>query len=201
MLRHLALDHEVTLVCFVRPDDTPRAIEHLRGICHAVYPVPMRRSLWRNLRAGVKGLLTGLPMTIVRDEIRQMVDVLRQLTQHTAFDVIHADQLSMSRYGQLATRLSKPHRPRTLLDEHNAIHLLARRMADTEASSLRRLVMAREARAFARYEAAMCRVYDAVLTVIPEDKEHLLALLPPSGKRLEKSSPLYRSVSIRVRSR
>ena len=30
---------------FTRPDDPPEAIDHLRGICQAVYPVPMRRSL------------------------------------------------------------------------------------------------------------------------------------------------------------
>ena len=32
MLRHLAATHEVTLVTFVRPDDKPEYIEHLRQI-------------------------------------------------------------------------------------------------------------------------------------------------------------------------
>jgi glycosyltransferase involved in cell wall biosynthesis len=73
------------------------------------------------------------------------------------------------------------------LDEHNAIYLLTQRMADTETSSLRRVLMAREARAFSSYEAAMCQVYDAVLTVIPEDKEHLLALLPSNEREAARS--------------
>lgn len=187
MLRHLAQDHQVTLVSFVRDDDTPEAVEHLRGICHAVYPVQMRRSLSRNVRAGIKGLLTGLPMTIVRDEIGQMMSTLRRLTQETTFDVIHADQLSMSEYGLLAAGWTRSQRPRTLLDEHNAIYLLAQRMADTEASRLRRTVMEREARAFARYEAAMCRSYDALLTVIPQDREHLLSLLSPNERETVES--------------
>jgi len=53
MLRHLAGRHRVTLVSFVRPDDRPEYIEHLRTIAHAVYTVPMRRSLARNLAAGL----------------------------------------------------------------------------------------------------------------------------------------------------
>lgn len=182
MLRHLARSHQVTLVSFVRPDDTPGAIQHLKSICSAVYPVPMRRALWRNLRAAVKGSLTGRPMVIARDEIGEMRATLRQLTRETAFDAIHADQLSMAGYGQLAARMARPHRPRTLLDEHNAIYLLARRMADTEANGLRRAIVAREARAFLRYEAAMCRAYDAVLTVTREDQDRLLALYPPDQR-------------------
>jgi glycosyltransferase involved in cell wall biosynthesis len=188
VLRHLSRNYEVTLVSFARPDDAPDAVAHLHGICHAVHTVPMRRSTWRNLRAGVKGLLTGLPMTVVRSEIGQMADTLRRLVRETAYDVVHADQLSMSGYGQLAAlaaaRMAGPRQPRTLLDEHNAIYVLARRMADTEANWLRRAVMAREARAYARYEAAMCRAYDAVLTVIPEDREHLLALFPDEREEM-----------------
>ena len=178
MLRHLARRHQVTLVAFTRADDPPDAIEHLRGICRAVYPVPMRRSPWRNLQAAAKGILTGLPMVVARDELPEMGASLRQLLAQQTFDLIHADQLSMAWWGRLAAQLAGTPRPRTLLDEHNAIYLLTHRMADTESNLVRRAIMAREARAFARYEAAMCREFDALLTVTEEDREHLLALFP-----------------------
>jgi glycosyltransferase involved in cell wall biosynthesis len=178
MLRHLARHHEVTLVSFRRGDDPPEAIKHLRSICQSVHPVPMRRSPWRNLQAAAKGILTGLPMVIARDEIAEMETTLRQLATEHAFDLIHADQLSMAWWGRLAAKLAGPTRPPTLLDEHNAIYLLTRRMADTERNPARRAIMAREARAFARYEAQMCRSFDALLTVTEEDREHLLALFP-----------------------
>jgi glycosyltransferase involved in cell wall biosynthesis len=183
MLRQLATRHQVTLVSFVRPDDTPQSIEHLRSICHAVHPVSMRRSMRRNVRAGVKGLITGLPMVIARDEIGEMMAILRRLTAETTFDVIHADQLSMAGYGQLAAGMAQPHQPRTLLDEHNAIHLLACRVAGTEPNALRRAVTLRESHAFARYEAHMCQAYDAVLTITREDRDHLLALFAPSEQQ------------------
>jgi polysaccharide biosynthesis protein PslH len=182
MLRHLARRHDVTLVSFTRADDPPEAIQHLQGICRAVYPVPMRRSSWRNIRAAVKGLVTGLPMVVARDEVAEMKATLRALAAREEFDIIHADQLSMAWCARLAARAAGTPRPRTLLDEHNAIYLLTRRMAATEPHPLRRLLTVREARAFARYEAAMCREFDAVLTVTDEDREHLLALYAPGDR-------------------
>ncbi len=160
MLRRLASRHEVTLVAFVRPDDPPDALAHLRGMCAAVHAVPMRRSTLLNLRAGLVGLLTGRPVTIARNEMPEMASLLRRLVAETAFDVVHADQLSMAWWSRLAVQAGafagRP--PRALLDEHNAIYLLTERMAAIEGRPLRKLIMRREARAFRRYEAAMLRL-------------------------------------------
>jgi len=176
MLRHLSEQHEITLVSFVRDDDRPEAIEHVRSICRAVHTVPMQRSTWRNLRAAGKGLLTGLPIVMARDEIEEMRKIVHRLASSNTFDAVHADQLSMSAYGLLAAQEG---RLPALLDEHNAIYLLAQRMISGERNWTRRAVMAREARAFASYETRTCQAYDAVLTVTPEDRQHLLALYPP----------------------
>jgi glycosyltransferase involved in cell wall biosynthesis len=182
MLRHLARRHKVTLVSFTRTDDPPEAIDHLQDICQAVHPVPMRRSPYRNVRAAAKGILSGLPIVVARDEVAEMETTLRKLGAEHTFDVIHADQLSMAWWGRLAAQEAGAHPPRTLLDEHNAIYLLARRMAATERNLVRRAIMAREARAFGRYEASICREFDAVLTVTEDDREHLLALFPPEER-------------------
>ena len=80
MLRHLAATHEVTLVSFVRPDDKPEYVEHLRQFARDVHTVPIRRSWALNLRAAVKGLLTGLPIVIAHDDSPEMAALLRRLT-------------------------------------------------------------------------------------------------------------------------
>ena len=180
MLRHLATRHDVTLASFVRPDDREEYAAHLRHFCHEVYTVPIQRSTWRNARAAAKGLLTGLPIVVARDEIAGMAALLRQLVAEREFEVVHADQLSMASWGLVAAReaVKKRRRPATLLDEHNAIYLLTRRMAETERNPLRRLVTRREARAFRRYEAAQIRTYDATLTVTEEDRTALEAIVP-----------------------
>ncbi|MCS6843392.1 MAG: glycosyltransferase family 4 protein, partial [Caldilineales bacterium] len=113
---------------------------------------------------------------IVRDEMTEMAALLRRLAAEARFDVVHADQLSMASWGLLAAEAAAQ-RPRTVLDEHNAIYKLTERIAD-EATGLRRLVARREARAFRRYEAAMLRAYDAVLTVTDQDRCLLLDLFP-----------------------
>ena len=133
MMRHLARHHEVTLVSFSRPDDPPSAVDHLAGVCQAVYPVAMRRSVWRNVRAGIGGVLTGLPMVVARDEIGEMKATIRRLVQQTGFDAVHADQLSMAGYGQYAAQVSGARRPKTLLDAHNAVYVLTRRMGRNRA--------------------------------------------------------------------
>lgn len=180
MLRHLSKRHQVTLASFVRQDDTSQAVHHLAEVCHAVHTVPMRRSLWRNLKAGAKAVLTGSPAVIARDKIGEMDALLRQLTSQTVFDIVHADQLSMAGYGCQAAQHGVSH---ALLDEHNAIYVLMQRLVDNESGGFRRAIMAREARAFARYEAAMCQAYDAVLTVSREDRDALLALYKPEQQR------------------
>ena len=181
MLRYLAQSHQVTLVCFVRGDDSAEAIRHLESICAGVHCVPMRRSGLRNLRAGLVGLLTGRPLVIVRDEIREMYALLGRLMAQERFDLVHADQTSMAGYGLWAVEQADRPIP-AVLDQHNAVHLLTQRMAEESSHPLLRLVMAREARAFRRYEAHLCRRYNAVLTVTQEDKSHLLALFPPQAQ-------------------
>jgi len=194
MLRRLAERHEVTLVSFVRGDDTEEALAHLRGICAAVHAVPIRRSAWRNVRAGIVGLVTGRPITIVRDEMPEMAALLRKLVAEAGrpFDVVHADQLSMAWWSRLAVDASASaegaaqagHPVRSLLDEHNAIYLLTERMAAEERRLLPRLLMRREAAAFRRYEAEMVARHDAVLAVTEEDRARL-GRLRVEGSRLK----------------
>jgi glycosyltransferase involved in cell wall biosynthesis len=90
----------------------------------------------------------------------------------------------MAGYGQWAAEALAGRRrpPATLLDEHNAVYLLAERMARDETHPLRRALATREASAFRKYEAAMLRAYNAILTVTEEDRHALLALFA-AGER------------------
>lgn len=180
VLRHLAARHDLTLVSFVRPDDPPAAIDHLRGFCQAVHPVPIRRSVAFDLKAVVRGLASGRPFLIERDEMPAMRRCLAELAHDRSFDLIHADQTAMAGWGQWVTsRMVR--RPATVLDQHNAVHVLARRLAADERRAWRRRIMLREAAAFARFESHHCSCYDAILTVADEDRRHLLGLFP-SGR-------------------
>jgi len=179
MLRHLVEKHSVTLVSFIRPDDQKESILHLQDVCRAVYTVPMHRSLYLNARAILRGLIGRMPIVLARDEMKQMTETLNRVISENTFDVVHADQLSMAGYGKLASSAGIHH---SVLDQHNALYLLARQMAAKETSWVRKQIISREAGTLARYEADMCRFYDAVLTVTDEDRDRLILLQPPEER-------------------
>ena len=174
VLRHLAAKHRVTLVSFVRPDDRPEWVAHLRSFLHEVHTVPMERSPAHNLRAGLLSLFTGRSAIILREEIRPMRDLIERLLATGDIDVVHADQIPMAQYGLLGHGA----RVKRLLDQHNATFQIIERLAQNEPASWKRFLLRREARAFSRYEPEVCDRFDFVTFVTSDDREALLSRTP-----------------------
>ena len=139
VLRYLSQKHTVTLVSFVRSDDKPEYIAHLRSFCAEVHTVPMLRSRWRDVRSITLGLLRSQPIVIVRDAIEPMQTLIDRLLALEHYDAIHADQVSMAQYGLQGNNL------RRVLDLHNALYLVMKRLADNEPNPIKRLAARREA--------------------------------------------------------
>ncbi len=171
VLRYLSQHHAVTLVSFVRPDDRAKDVEHLRTFCAAVHTVPMTRSRWRDIRAGLKAVATGQPIVIVRDEIEAMQQLLARLTASERFEAVHADQVAMAQY---ALGVDSPGLKR-VLDLHNAMYLVTHRLADNEPNPLNRALMQRETQALAKYEAQLCARFDRVVFVTDDDRAAIVA--------------------------
>ncbi len=167
VLKYLAQRHEVTLVTFVRPTDKPAYIAEMEKICAAVHTIPMPRAAWRDGLFLLKSLLTAQPFLIVRDGVSAMVNLLRELTSSQKFDVIHADQLWMAQYALRAKQFAPD--ARLVLDQHNAVYLIPRRMATGETNIAKKLILARESRVMARYEPRICARFDHVVWVTAED--------------------------------
>lgn len=180
VLRHLAAQHTVTLVSFVRASDPPAALAHLREVCAQVITCPLPRSRLREAVAVVRSGRRGEPVLIARDWLPALAATLATLLETARFDVVHADQLWMAPYALAARSLAarRGDRPRLVLDQHNAVYLIPRRMAAAARSPLRRLVWQREARLMARYEARTCLAFDRVVTVTEPDRQALRALFP-----------------------
>lgn len=172
-IKYLIQKHEVTLVSFVRGDQSEDVV-HLRRYCQrmsfirAVHTVPIERSIVQDGRAMARSLLTGQPWMMVRDDRRAMRRLVDRLAAETSFDVVHADQLNMAQY---ALRVQGVPR---LLDAHNALWLLYKRLERTMAHGLRKWLLARDWRLLKRYEGQMVRDFDAVLAVTGKDKTALL---------------------------
>ena len=181
VLRHLARQHCVTLATFVRDSDPPEALAHLRGVVAQVAACRIRRSAWRNAAAISRSALSGEPVLITRDHVAEMSSLVQRLCAETPFDAIHADQLWMAPYALAAASVGRA-KPRLILDQHNAVHLIPGRLAAAARNPLLRFGWQREARQMARYEAKICRAFDQVVTVTDADR-HALDQLYPAGRR------------------
>jgi glycosyltransferase involved in cell wall biosynthesis len=185
-LRYLSQQHEVTLLSFVRPGDTPMAVEHLRTFCQAVYTVPMPRSPARDAWHLLWSLANGTPFLIARDWVTEMANRVSQIANgesriayrksqgifDKSFDVVHADQLWMAPYAlQARDPRSAIRDPRLVLDQHNAVFQIPRRLAQHETNPLKRALLALEGRKLASYEVEACRRFDHVVWVTEEDRE------------------------------
>ena len=175
VLKYLARHHEVTLVSFVRGDQSAE-IEHLQQYCCGVFTVPMDRGAVQDGLAMVRSILTGQPWMMVRDDREEMRHLVDRLARETSFDIAHADQLNMAQY---AARVSGA---RKVLDAHNALWLLYQRLAQTMNAGPKKWLLNRDWRLLKQYEGQVCRKFEAVLAVSDEDKA---SLLEAAGKPLD----------------
>ncbi len=172
VLRYLSQRHDVTLLTFVRVSDKAASVAHLETFCRAVHTVPMHRTTIKDLLQLTRSFSSGEPFLIVRDQIPAYRQKMAELVRNGNFDVIHADQLWMAQYA-----LPHQHRCKIILDQHNAVHLVPKRLADGEANPVKRQILKREAKLMKRYEIDICQQFDQTVWVTKEDK----ATMPASS--------------------
>jgi len=175
VLKYLAQHHQVTLVSFVRGDQSDD-VRRLEKYCRAVYTVPLQRGVWHDLGYMGLSLLKNEPFLMVRDDRAAMRGLVDRLALETRFDIAHADQTNMAQY---AARVAGA---RKVLDAHNALWLLYRRLWETTGPGLRKWLLGRDYRLLKRYEGRVCRDFDAVLAVSEEDRK---ALEKAAGRPLD----------------
>ena len=171
VLRYLAQHHEVTLVSFVRSAAEVAAAHELEGLCKSVHTVPIQRSRPRDAAYLLASFFSARPFLMLRDESAPMRRLLRQLVARERFDLVHADQLNMAQFG-LPTGLP------VVLDEHNAVWTIFRRLAEQEHGA-KWLLLELEWRRLKRYEGRVCRDSAAVMSVSAEDRAALEAAGAP----------------------
>ncbi len=174
VLKYLAQHHEVTLISFVRGDQLAE-VRHLEKYCCAVHTAPMKRGLWRDLWYMILSFLTNQPFLMIRDDRTAMRQLVDRIASETNFEVVHADQLNMAQY---AARVSGAYK---ILDAHNALWLLYRRLWKTMGFGPKKWLLNRDWRLLKAYEGQICRRFEATLAVSQEDKA---ALEEASGQPL-----------------
>jgi len=188
-LRYLSKQHEVTLLSFVRPGDPPEAVEYLRSFCQAVHTVPMRRSRARDAWHLLHSLASETPFLITRDWVPEMTKKISDFGFRISdFDFIHADQLWMAPYALLAKSRIANRKSKTVLDQHNAVFQIPRRLAAQEPNPLKRALLELEWRKMAHYEAETCRRFDRVVWVTLQDYQAVQRQISDSEPQIPNSA-------------
>lgn len=166
VLKYLSRHYDVTLVSFVRGDQSAE-VEQLRPYCKAIHTVPMQREVWLDAFAMVRSVLSNQPWMMARDDRPAMRELVDRLAAETRFDIVHADQLNMVQYAQRIAGARK------VLDAHNALWLLYKRLAGTMKPGLKKWLLERDWRLLKAYEGKICCEFDGVLAVSEEDRAAL----------------------------
>jgi len=178
VLEYLAqAGHEVHLLSFVRQGDSDESVQALRRICASVEIVPLVRSRLRDLRDGLQSLWTDMPFLVRRDQVAPMWRRIEAVARRHAFDALHADQLWMAPYGMngLGPGLR-------VLDQHNAVFMVPRRMADHQRNPVARRLLRHEAGKLQAFERRTCEAFSRVVWVTEEDRRAVLpAGAAPAG--------------------
>ncbi len=170
LLRSLAQHHQITLVAFTRNEQEERDAAALHDLCEEVHTVHLHRSRMRDLSALATSMLHNRSWLMERDNQPEMHQLLAGLVQQAKqsgqpFDLVHADQLNMAMF---ADRLPLPR----LLDQHNAVWTIFKRMALQERGP-KRIFLEREWRLLKRFEGDVCGRFEAVTSVSEEDRRAL----------------------------
>lgn len=192
ILRHLARNHEVTLLSYYggrRDAEYETAIAQQLPGAQTIYTAAPESTIAQSIDYILR-LPSAAPYAVKKfthPTVRR--EVGRRLSDGSA-DVAVCDFLSAS--------LNFPEASPTpeVLFQHNVETMLWRRMADTEKSALRKLSYRIEARKMAAYETQTLQRFQHVIAVSDNDRKEMLALAPgcaitvvPTGVDTEKYQP------------
>jgi Glycosyltransferase len=174
-LEALAARYDIRLLSFVRSEEEARTLGPLPDLCRrGVRTVPRPRGRLHNLRALLRAERTGGSFVVGRDDSPAFRAAVVEELSRAEYAAIHADHLPMAAYLPVAGVAP----PRRVLDQHNAEHVLWRRLAESPLTPPPvRLLAHREWPRLRAAEAALCQSADRVLAVSEEDARALRGLM------------------------
>ncbi len=170
MLRALAAQHEVTLLSFVRDDDTPDAAGPLREAVARLETFPVPSVPFAALGfALLRGTLGRNPFVVEKYASADMRARIAELLPQV--DIVHVDMLPLAALVG-ATRIP------IVLNAHNVEHELLQRRIDIETRPLHRAFLRTQVARLKKFEAAVCRRASRILACSETDALQLSSLAP-----------------------
>jgi glycosyltransferase involved in cell wall biosynthesis len=175
ILRHLALNHEVTLLSYYgRQRDAAYEAEIQRELpgAQTIYTASLDGSVFAQSLDYVGRLFHPAPFAVNKFTHAAVRRVVATWLRENRFDVAVCDFLSASR--NFPENLITP----TVLFQHNVESALWQRMASTEANPAKRFAYRLEAKKMSRYERRALGKFHHVIAVSEHDRQQMLAMDP-----------------------
>ncbi|HUG16692.1 MAG TPA: glycosyltransferase family 4 protein [Thermomicrobiales bacterium] len=180
VLRTLAEEHEVELITFARSPDEIKHAQLLREWCSNVTTIQLDRNRIQEPLYAARGWSQLNPFLVARDYRAAFSAAVRRRLDAGTVDAVHADQLSMAQYLDLAHRPAYP-AVRRVFDAHNAVWELVRELAPRQSTPAHRAAAEIEWRLLRRFEGRVARASSLTLCVSNRDR---IALENAAGKAI-----------------
>jgi sugar transferase (PEP-CTERM/EpsH1 system associated) len=175
ILRHLARNHEVTLLSYYggqRDSAYEAEIQREFPGAQTIYTATLDGSVVAQSLDYLGRLFQSAPFAVSKFTHTDVQRVVALCLKENKFDVVVCDFLSSSR--NFPENLATP----TVLFQHNVESALWRRMASTESNTARRFAYQLEAKKMSRYERSALGKFHHVIAVSEYDRQQMLAMAP-----------------------
>lgn len=163
LLKYFAQRHQVSLVCFTKPEQDPSWIQQIRPFCERVELIPLRT--WRAVTNSALGFFSTTPLQVNYHRDPAMRRAVHRVIEETEPDLLYGHYIRMGGYVE-----PYRHLPRVLAMQLS-MTLNYRRLAEHPVTPLHKLVYGLEYRRLRRFEAAFARRFDKVLLISAKDLE------------------------------
>jgi len=170
LMKGLAARHQVHLIALMQDDSKREDAERLRDICE-VWSLHESRWFRPGTLKSFVGYLSSRPRSVVDTFDPAVARSVKEAIRSISPDVVIASTLGVVEYVPSDLRIP------SLLEQHNCEYAVLRRASGLR-SGLSKLRYDLGWRKFARWEARMCRKFDAVAMVSEGDVESLLEVAP-----------------------
>lgn len=162
ILKQLALESEVHLVCFSFEANDSDYIEDMKKLGILVTLVPMTETT--TFQKIYWLLFHGLPISLVKYHTKTMEKTLQRLIKVEKIDAVHVDHLHMAHYLNCFKDIP------CMLDEHNIEYKILQRCASVEKSWPRKFAYQEQSRKMNFFEAEISQQFSCVFTCSNDDR-------------------------------
>jgi glycosyltransferase involved in cell wall biosynthesis len=164
LLRHLADDHNITFLCYGRPDDPGLPMLEKFGIRVVTVPGLPASNSFSFYTGALANVFSIWPYSVSRHHTRRFSLAVRQQIAAERYDLVHFEWTPYASYRSVVENLPM------LVIAHNIETTVWQRRAEHASNSAERLYMGTQARKMARFEKHCFSQAARVVTVTAEEE-------------------------------